>query len=249
MILRRFMKHVTDQNWFAVGLDVIVVITGIFLGMQVTEWNEGRKDLEEEKRYLISLHRDLYASVTDQTGEIQGLKETLPPMAVVVQAIADGSLPSEKKKDFEQGLLGLGASARPITHFNTVMELQVGGKFLLIRNSEIRTMIIDLQQAWTYITDVMHNTQNLNANLVQELSRGLIFYSSSKNRSGVRYDLPTILQDKVKAEAISVQARNLRVLLSYLEGYNKQTQELLTLLEVEMKMLNVAIPTHDMEGA
>jgi len=22
MILRRFMKHVTDQNWFAVGLDV-----------------------------------------------------------------------------------------------------------------------------------------------------------------------------------------------------------------------------------
>ena len=26
MILRRFMKHVTAQNWFAVGLDVIVVI-------------------------------------------------------------------------------------------------------------------------------------------------------------------------------------------------------------------------------
>lgn len=44
MILRRFMKHVTDQNWFAVGLDVIVVITGIFLGMQVTERNEERKE-------------------------------------------------------------------------------------------------------------------------------------------------------------------------------------------------------------
>ncbi len=33
MILRRFMTHVTEQNWFAVGLDAIVVITGIFLGM------------------------------------------------------------------------------------------------------------------------------------------------------------------------------------------------------------------------
>ena len=30
--------HKSDQNWFAVGLDVLVVITGIFLGMQVTEW-------------------------------------------------------------------------------------------------------------------------------------------------------------------------------------------------------------------
>lgn len=36
MILRRFMKHVTDQNWIAVVLDVLVVITGIFLGMQVS---------------------------------------------------------------------------------------------------------------------------------------------------------------------------------------------------------------------
>ena len=27
MIIHRFMKHVTDQNWFAVGLDVIEVIS------------------------------------------------------------------------------------------------------------------------------------------------------------------------------------------------------------------------------
>jgi hypothetical protein len=46
MILRRFIEHVTDQNWFAVGLDVIVVVVGIFLGMQVTEWNENRKTTE-----------------------------------------------------------------------------------------------------------------------------------------------------------------------------------------------------------
>ena len=41
------MKYVTDQNWFAVGLDGLVVITGIFLGMLVTEWNERRKDEED----------------------------------------------------------------------------------------------------------------------------------------------------------------------------------------------------------
>ena len=44
MILRRFTKHIAEQNWFAVGLDVLVVITGIFLGMQVTEWNENRNN-------------------------------------------------------------------------------------------------------------------------------------------------------------------------------------------------------------
>jgi len=42
MILRRFTEHIKEQNWFAVGLDVIVVIVGIFLGMQVTDWNDKR---------------------------------------------------------------------------------------------------------------------------------------------------------------------------------------------------------------
>lgn len=43
MILRHFMRHVKDQNWLAVGLEVLVVIVGIFLGMQVTNWNDARK--------------------------------------------------------------------------------------------------------------------------------------------------------------------------------------------------------------
>jgi len=43
MILRSVTKHVKDQNWFAVGLNVIIVIVGIFLGMQVTDWNDNRK--------------------------------------------------------------------------------------------------------------------------------------------------------------------------------------------------------------
>lgn len=64
MILRRFTKHVTDQNWFAVGLDVLVVITGIFLGMQVTEWNDVRKVQLKEKVYNTQFKADIEASIT-----------------------------------------------------------------------------------------------------------------------------------------------------------------------------------------
>ncbi len=59
MILRRFILHIQDQNWFAVGLDVLVVIVGIFLGMQVTEWNDERKQSQLEAQYLVLLQRDL----------------------------------------------------------------------------------------------------------------------------------------------------------------------------------------------
>ena len=66
MILRRFMEHIRDQNWFAVGLDVLVVIVGIFLGMQVTDWNEVRKQEEALERYYALLILDLQRERNEQ---------------------------------------------------------------------------------------------------------------------------------------------------------------------------------------
>lgn len=59
MILRRFIKHVRNENWFAVSLDFMVVVIGIFIGMQVTEWNSDRKDRHLEDIYLERLARDI----------------------------------------------------------------------------------------------------------------------------------------------------------------------------------------------
>lgn len=43
MLLRRLSEHVGEQNWFAVALDFLIVVFGVFIGFQVTNWNEGRK--------------------------------------------------------------------------------------------------------------------------------------------------------------------------------------------------------------
>ena len=43
MILRRLTKHVKDQNWFAVGLDFVIVVTGVFIGLQASNWNDDRE--------------------------------------------------------------------------------------------------------------------------------------------------------------------------------------------------------------
>jgi len=67
MILRRFTKHVTDQNWFAVGLDVIVVVVGIFLGMQVSNWNTTRLEEQKNKSYIERIREDLTENKKDFT--------------------------------------------------------------------------------------------------------------------------------------------------------------------------------------
>lgn len=58
MILRSVMQHVRDQNWFAVGLDFLIVVVGVFIGIQVANWNEGRIERIEEREILARLVDD-----------------------------------------------------------------------------------------------------------------------------------------------------------------------------------------------
>lgn len=44
MILRRLKAHVEKENWFAVFLDFAIVVTGVFIGIQLGNWNDARSD-------------------------------------------------------------------------------------------------------------------------------------------------------------------------------------------------------------
>lgn len=64
MLLRSISKHVRDQNWFAVGLDFFIVVFGVFIGLQVQQWNEGRVTRIEEHRILERLHSEIQELVS-----------------------------------------------------------------------------------------------------------------------------------------------------------------------------------------
>lgn len=59
MILRNLAKALREQNWFTVVLEVLIVVVGIFIGLQVDAWNEVRKDRLSEHRYLERMYDEL----------------------------------------------------------------------------------------------------------------------------------------------------------------------------------------------
>ncbi len=59
MLLRRVIEHVKAQNWFAVGLDFAIVVTGVFIGIQVANWNADRADIRRGEIYVQRLVDDL----------------------------------------------------------------------------------------------------------------------------------------------------------------------------------------------
>ncbi|MEE9347889.1 MAG: hypothetical protein V3U82_06815 [Robiginitomaculum sp.] len=42
MIFRRVKAHVAKEDWFAVFIDFIIVVFGVFMGLQVANWSAAR---------------------------------------------------------------------------------------------------------------------------------------------------------------------------------------------------------------
>jgi hypothetical protein len=63
MLLRRVIEHVRKQEWTAIAIDFVIVVVGVFIGIQAANWNEARADEARARGYLGRIHSDLQADV------------------------------------------------------------------------------------------------------------------------------------------------------------------------------------------
>lgn len=62
MIVRRIREHVASHNWFAVVVDLMIVIIGVFIGLQVSNWNAARIERGEVRAYRVQIIDNLKAN-------------------------------------------------------------------------------------------------------------------------------------------------------------------------------------------
>jgi hypothetical protein len=89
MFLRRVVEHLRHQHWTAIGIDLAIVVLGVFIGLQVSNWNQARatdqqaavftahlvEDLREEDwgyQFLIAYNREVLANAERAAGALEG---------------------------------------------------------------------------------------------------------------------------------------------------------------------------------
>jgi hypothetical protein len=64
MILRRLTGHLRHENWFAVTLELAVVVFGLFLAFQIDRWYESQRTISDMQAHLASLAEDFAENET-----------------------------------------------------------------------------------------------------------------------------------------------------------------------------------------
>ncbi len=59
MIGRRVIGHLKNQQWTAFGIELVIVVLGIFIGLQVSNWNQERTVGQQAANFAERLKTDL----------------------------------------------------------------------------------------------------------------------------------------------------------------------------------------------
>jgi hypothetical protein len=162
MLLRRLTKHIKEQNWFAVGLDFVIVVMGILIAFQITTWSESRKNIELEKKYLNRLHEEIVnidAQEHSEDFEISISKD----IADVVQYFSNHNTPSttllEPTGKHCQAVVRSHIYGGTISLPLTISEMISTAQILLIRDELLRMQIVQFAQALDEAVQLRHDVQ------------------------------------------------------------------------------------------
>ena len=96
MLLRRASRHIREHDWFAVLVDFTIVIVGVFLGLQASNWNDARLAKADEAVLIERFVSDLEAiefeanAKAEFIGENQEHIEEVTALLRVDSAASDG---------------------------------------------------------------------------------------------------------------------------------------------------------------
>lgn len=142
---RRIRKKLTDDNQFlkysryAIG-EILLVVIGILIALQVNNWNENRKTKIAEKKILKELRSDLAQNLFDIEGNIDYLNDCKISNEIILYHI-------DNKTPYNDSLNYHFSNLFPYITFNvnqtSYESLKLQG-FNLISNDSLRIIISDL---------------------------------------------------------------------------------------------------------
>ena len=93
MLLRRIIGHVKAQNWTAIAIDFVIVVVGVFIGIQVSNWNEHLAFEKREKALLRELRGEVVQNMADARSKGEAFLIGADSARRVLKAIRRGGTP------------------------------------------------------------------------------------------------------------------------------------------------------------
>lgn len=145
MIRRRFLDGIKRQDWLAVVTDLVIVVLGIVIGLQASQWVQTRQDVETERRYLKRLLADSNSNVGALKQAIGVNDRRASTLSSLAAALENGG-PAPSQADLSNVMCRWFIQPAVNVRRGTYVELVSSGRLALLRDEDLRGRLA-LEQA------------------------------------------------------------------------------------------------------
>ncbi|MCK5902447.1 MAG: hypothetical protein KAG28_04795 [Cocleimonas sp.] len=154
----RYRKKQKNPRFLYLLFEVVIIVLGVYLGFQIEDWSEDKKEQSIEKQYLdyllIDLDRDILLM---EKSFINRYDKKIKGLELAKNYALGKTKPKDKKKFISD--IGYGAvfsSGIPSVYSGTYNELVNSGNLRLIKNSSLRK---EISAYYSYIEQTIRSQE------------------------------------------------------------------------------------------
>lgn len=229
MILRRVIEHFRKQEWTAIFLDFVIVVVGVFVGLQVNTWNAARQLKAEQHSTLVRLLSEAEEGVYYWRWQIFYVESALANQRRLLAALSAGVTAPQDRAAVEDGLMR-------IAHYPSISpphavydELIASGGLRLISDLETRQAVSAYRGKTDFIEGQLVQFRTASLPKAEYAFRGRVFSAYAPDRESLRrfdYDFPALASDPQFVSDIIDLVRNQLQFQVYREAALKAAEEM-----------------------
>lgn len=241
MLLRRVISHVRKQEWTAIGIDFLIVVLGVFIGMQVNTWNDERQARAGERRYLERLREDVAVSIEQNEWRESFMGRQDSHAALALDRLKCCDVPEEDRETFVNAFYHVGKSLPPVLLRSVINELNATGNFQTLQNEQLRDAITKSIET-IETSDLIFNIVLMRSSPHVVYVESQMEYLLSGPRSGsddiawgeIAFDLEALCTDKRFRGALSASQAYTNDMVTFVTRALDQRRDLLGMIDAEL---------------
>jgi hypothetical protein len=179
----RFARYLV----YATG-EIILVVIGILIALQVNNANENRKNKSLEKEYMERIYSDLHKTTERLEVDLEWQRNNVNLGNIALTSLLNCSIQESDRDDIAKGLFNLGKFNPTLMVNTTLEELKTSGRLVLLKDKELVSKLIDLQRLFDTSTSQMTSITHFSVRPVNTIQSQIIYLNLNEN-SGIKQNI------------------------------------------------------------
>ncbi len=241
MILRRVIEHVRTQNWTAVALDFLIVVVGVFIGLQVQEWSAHRAEQERIRAQLNSFREELILA-RGEMADVQAYYGDRISSAIELKTRLESDEAFPEADLYRLTVSALRGRALAV-RFRAYEEMAMTGVLSKVDDKILRNMIHEWDSRLSTIRTADQGLEDMRISiLIPIFMESMVFtnvaradsrYIDIPSAERFQFDLDDIRANRTLDGAIAFRHLQAKQQLGSLTDFIQATENLITALETE----------------